>query len=344
MRNASLRFFVASAALLPTALSLAPATARACSAPNCREPAGFPATATLPANAAGVFLDPGSVGFTPYVEFSAPGLRLEVPGAAPLELTVDVVDASISAFGRLAVHTATSLPVGSTLVLHATSACAALGADGGAVTPVDVGSWTITDAVPLPTTLGTLTVDVVPQGTVPMPVYTGECDQPATTSYAAVTLVPSTDASPWSDLFVYETVVDGTVFLPSVTASPFNGYSSQSQSFGGSWLGRGVDHVYARCGTLASGVSEGTHSIAMRARLPDGTVVTTPAVEVTLACPPSVVDAGVDSGAPDASDTTTDPATRTSSGCSVSADATGLESLPILAALVGLAHRRRRRG
>lgn len=288
-------------------------------------PAGFPTTATLPANAGGVFMTLGFIHHRDISILPTPGLRLSPAGESPSDLSVTVVDHSIAPFLRHAIRTDALLPVGATLTLRAANPCDLLYSDGGVPALADVASWTVTDAVPLPTTLGTLGVEVVASGTVPQPTLNATCDEPMTTTYADLVLAPSTEAAPWSDLFVYETLVDGEVFLPTVSISPFNGYSGQSQAFGGSWRGRGIDRVFARCGSMTNGLPEGTHGVSMRARLPDGTVVTTAEVSIRLTCPPD--------------------GTLHGSGCSVPT-ARGQSAMPgfaLLAAALGWLRRRARR-
>ncbi len=282
--------FFASLLLSTSFVSLTPTSAHACSASFCGEPAGFPTTATLPANAGGVFLNPGHGPGD--LGLPTPELILAAPGSEAVGLTVLPSDRSVGVFLRTVVHTPDALPVGATLTLRAGSRCDAFYAgDSGTPAPIEVRSWTITEAVPLPTTLGTLQVTVGPR-TVPQPTWDGSCDVQEATVGASVDLTLASDAAPWSDVFVYETVVDGAVFLPIVTASPFNGYSGQSQAFGGSWLGRGTDFVFANCGAVHGGVAPGAHTVFLRGILPDGTIVTTNESTFELTCTSEPVDAG----------------------------------------------------
>lgn len=281
MRNASL---LVAAFAFPYALAGSPSVVLACSGVLCSAPSGHPATATLPANAGGVFLNPGNG--TLAEPFPPPSLRITPLGGAPADAPTSVQDQTIGPFHRVAVRTSDTLPVGATLTLRAADRCDESSPDAGTLELADLRSWTVTSAVPLPTELGTIDVDVTPSGTVPQATTAGSCDEPVRTSYASVTLALASGAAPWGDTFVYETLVDGIVFLPVVTLSPFNSYSSQSQLFGASWVGRGVDRVFARCGDMLTGVEEGSHTIAMRGVLPDGTEVVTPSVQVTLSCPP----------------------------------------------------------
>ena len=91
---------------------------------------------------------------------------------------------------------------------------------------------------------------------------------------AIVSLDPS--ARPWERLLVWETIVDGAPYAPSGSYSPESGYGLPEgyvSDAAGSWLGRGIDRVYATCAGLPAnvfdeGVEPGIHEVSFRAHLP----------------------------------------------------------------------------
>lgn len=85
---------------------------------------------------------------------------------------------------------------------------------------------------------------------------------------------------PFAALLLYETFVDGEPWrhIPRFFAGPYRGRS---------WVGRGVDKVFATCpGGSSDGLSPGSHQIQMRAEIPGLPEVTleSDVVEFTLEC------------------------------------------------------------
>jgi hypothetical protein len=266
------------AALLASTLTLVssmPETARACSGFACGTPDVRPAGATtVPANIGGLFIGSRShYSGDPAIDASVERLV----GSVYTSIPTTVVPRPIEGQTRFAVRFGALTP-GDTITLSATQACETTD-DDGSVSPTSLAQYTVGPEVPLPTTLGSLTVTVELDGVAPV-ASSGPCFEERPTSYASVALVASDDASPWIGAMVFETLVDGELYTPSTHAH------SSVVAFGGSWMGVAKDRVFAACGDL-DGVSEGTHEIKLRGILPNGTVLETSAVSATLACPGS---------------------------------------------------------
>lgn len=123
-----------------------------------------------------------------------------------------------------------------------------------------------------------------------------------------IELVVSPELAPWRSALVYETLVDGVTWNEPEPVC--------SHRLGSSWMGRGVDRVFASCGTpeenkfVRSGVALGEHSLQLRARLVGSAqVYLSNEVKVKFDCQP---DASSDTG----SSSTSEGATATSSGAS----------------------------
>lgn len=328
-----------------------PLDAQACSAPwlcgTHRLRPATSATATLPANAGGVWYLPI---FSPYPwtgtysDDQTVGRSIElrlVQGTETTVLATQVADRSFSSTVlRFGVHTDATLPIGAMLILSANPKCAS--GDGGLGVPEDLGSYEIVAPVERPTTLGTLGVELLPDTQVPQPAG-GACSLPATTASARLTVNLDAGAQAWLDAMTFETVVDGARWEPAVTEAPGAIYSD-SQFEGGSFRGLGTDEVFAKCGAMANGVTEGQHVVQMRGVLPDGTVVATEEQTITLACPASTTkpDGGVsDASVPDAG--VAGPTSLRGGGCSLGGGEERRAPFEWLALAASLVFVRRRR-
>lgn len=153
-----------------------------------------------------------------------------------------------------------------------------------------------TAAAPLPTQLGALVATEATVGPLEVATLRGSCSSQVQADTASVIVERTAEADPWHDVLHYETFVDGRPWSPQ---SSLNGLVAP----GTSWRGRGTDRIYRVCSTdddtLGEGLAEGTHVIAMHAKLP-GTTSTMTATEVTveLSCsdPPANNDEGSDGG------------------------------------------------
>lgn len=149
-------------------------------------------------------------------------------------------------------------------------------------------------AAPLPTTLGALSLERSVVG--PLRVGGGAgCVETIQAAYADVVLVPSAEATPWSNAFVFSTTVDGQRWAPTDTIA----FNNQSD-VGSSWVGRGRDRVYATCGMAGpgqqAGVSEGAHDVTLTAWLPGTDVRLRSTLRIFLSCSGATDDGGVSDG------------------------------------------------
>ncbi len=328
-------------------VSLAPATGRACSPPQCRPGNRIPGgqSINVPANQPGIFWSPsdGNMATTDDVLV----VQTDDDAIVPFELVE--VGVSNSSF-LYDVQFLEPLIEGTSYTLTFADSCL----------PSE-HHWIASDPLPLPKQLGTLVVSTPEHREVYEPSSIGSCSDITEAVAVDVSLDPTAEAAVWFDGFVFETLVDGTVWHPnsSITADT---------PAGESWEGRGQDVVFATCVEpethATQGLKPGVHSIQMRARVP-GTheILESDVVEVTLECEgESETDAesgsdsdnatetaGSDTGA-DTDDETTDASTTDAStagglpepegGCGCR---TGSGAPPLLSALLLLAFVRPRR-
>lgn len=287
-----LKFFVFLVSSLALGVLIAP-RARACSAYGCTQPYARPRASALLANAGGVWLAPGRTFFdASNLEFA--GVLTLTLGDTSTVLESDLLDRSVDYGVRLAVRTTDELVEGATLTLHAPSGCDV--DDAGPRQNGLIRTWTITRAMPKPSSLGSLEAEVGSSASGGRIANGVGCSETIPAATAHVTLVASADAAPWVDAMVFETLVDGVAWRPDVSAISWAQYSG-GEDFGGSWVARGEDIVFAGCNG-EGGVALGAHTVVMRGILPDGTVVESTPVSVVLACSAEFSDAGVDAGAP----------------------------------------------
>lgn len=264
-----------------TALAVPVSSARACSGPPpCSEVSAYPGTASLPANVSGIWIDRGWTSGDFIVTSSLTLEPTDGPARAIPFTEVDVGPAVRLAFDE-------TLPVGATLRYDATTDCEYANTASR--------SWTITEPVAVPNALGTLELGEVDRsGIAPSSFLSASCTALVPAATGRVALTDEASFAPWKDLVVYETIVDGTRWDPYVvlldTYVPF--------SFGGSRVGRGVDEVFVHCDPEERGrLAAGSHTVSMRAYLPNGTVLESNAVEVELRCA-SASEAGDCAAAP----------------------------------------------
>jgi hypothetical protein len=153
---------------------------------------------------------------------------------------------------------------------------------------------TTTAEQPLPDDLGALNASSTQHGSLGLASIDGGCAAPVASAYVDVEVTLSAAVLPWTDVLVYETLVDGKLWRPS-------GFLPALPPEGESWLGRGVDRVFATCevnpDVVEDGVAEGLHEVQMRARIPaSGITLTTAKVEVLLTCLDPDTTTGDDDG------------------------------------------------
>jgi hypothetical protein len=300
--------------LLASITSVKPADA--CSPPPCWMGSFVPFEgATIPANAPALYWRPSS-GSTPAT------MTLTVAGTGAAVPFTEVVD------GQSRVLTLTqSLVPGTQYVLEETNDCQYQ-------QPVR-STFTAGPTAALPTTLGTTAREGAYQhGDITIATAGGSCSIEVDAAHATIALAHSADATPWKDLLLYETYVDGQRWAPSTAINV-------TTSAGASWRGRGRDQLYRVCEDNQGegmGLAEGTRQAAFRARLPGSTTdLVASEVTVEIACADSPDGSGSGSGSG-----SNDPNTPSDPGgcCSTSTTSTSNVAWIVIAMLL----RRRTRG
>lgn len=312
---------------LAAVLSIRTALAEACSGPSCWPGSLVPAEsgARIPANLPGVLW-----------RSMVPGDDQELPEPSQVELVEVGGDASIPLVaterdvGEYELALGAALTVGSSYRLVDRSTCEESGEPGPEVT------FEAAEPAPLPgpsDSLGTLRV--IPEGIGPLEVATGigSCFSVAQSDRVRVELEPSDAVTPWLAALEFETRVGGEVWSAGASIN-------DSTPVGQSWIGRGRDLVYVACASddgtvVGSGAAQGTHVVAMSARLPGTRVpLVTAEVEITLSCDaasePGDDGAGEEEGSDD------------EGGCAAGRSSSGAGAAAA-ALLLGMAWSRRRR-
>jgi hypothetical protein len=190
------------------------------------------------------------------------------------------------------VKPASALPAGSKLVLEA---------DAPTCRPEArlEATFTVTEAAPAPTSLGTLKF-ALQRGLLEVGTRAGSCSETLDVAYADLTLELAAGALPFRSVLAYQWLVDG---------APYDGFfhvlPHGDEGNGRSELGRGVERVYALCEPAASSRPEsllsrtapGEHRVSLRGVLRGGATVETPEVHLELKCDgPAPVSSGADAG------------------------------------------------
>ncbi|HEX5656980.1 MAG TPA: hypothetical protein VFX59_07280 [Polyangiales bacterium] len=146
-------------------------------------------------------------------------------------------------------------------------------------------TYTVTEAKPLPTSVGTLSSTLARKK---IEVASGaSCSETVDASYADFRIALATEALPYASLFTYQTYLDGEL-----------AYRFSKNTSTGEGLPQGEDRVFTLCGSYAgkpqsnNEQSPGTHRVRFEATLPDGTKLSTPEVSFELRCD-GTADAGV---------------------------------------------------
>jgi len=279
----------------------APAVADACSPAPCDVGSQVPTNlAVVPANLPGIFWRTDND-----VDAGPESVRL-VRVADAHEVPVEVV---VLGAGRHEIAVLEPLAPDAEHTLILGSVCFGTGlADDGAP------QFTLKTAgeSPLPgADLGELIAGEPMRGDLELASINGGCSEPIDSAYVEVAMTLAAAVGPWKDVLVFETRVDGELWAPS-------GFLPLAPPEGESWLGRGVDRVYATCeageGVVDPSLSPGAHLVEMRARIPGTDIVLTSSeVEVLLSCAESGSTGG-DAGS--TAGTSTDTSTDTSAGAS----------------------------
>jgi hypothetical protein len=165
---------------------------------------------------------------------------------------------------------------GGNLVLYFADAAAGtklvLESDATGCVPAFRSEYTVTAAVPTPTTLGTLSA-TTSVGELEVFTTAGTCTEVLDAAYADLTVVLGAEAKPFADTLSYRVVVDGV-----------------AQAFPSRRVAERADltfRVFAICQTnmyVFPDLSLGKHKMSMRAFLPDGTAVETAELALNLDC------------------------------------------------------------
>ncbi|MBK9645016.1 MAG: hypothetical protein IPO67_07680 [Deltaproteobacteria bacterium] len=244
---------------------LAPAAAWACSPHPCHPAASVPGDgASVPANLSAIALLRS--GCAPFDE--PRGLTVEGGAAVPV-----VEEASATHPGVLLVRPQEgALRPGSRVIL---------GGAGDQRGPRAL-HLNLTAPAPPPVALGALSVDPHERGPVVVATDSGACSEALDAASAKVSLTLHPSAEPWRDAFLFETWVDGQLWRPSASLP-------EPAPFGGSWVGRGQDLIYAACTPdhhAPVSLSPGPHRVELVASLPGAPDQSWRAgpVEVVLRC------------------------------------------------------------
>lgn len=151
-----------------------------------------------------------------------------------------------------------------------------------------IGDFTADPSAPLPKSLGTLSAGAQKVAKITVADVGGGCSAEVRAAQVPILLELSAEAKPWSDAFVYETLVDGKPYHPD---DSLGYYALVPRPMpGASWVGRGKDILFALCekhdtASIPSQATEGKHIVAIHAKIPGTQVdVSSAAIPVTLDC------------------------------------------------------------
>lgn len=279
--------------------------AQACSGLECFPSTYFPREGTVPANLPGIYWWPGyewsqDAGH----ELDTSSLRLaRVDGDEPvlIDVTLEPIAASLDDREGFLIVPSAPFVAGASYVVwdgacnHADDSDTPppvpdtdAGEEEGNPYPFLIGfefavaRFSVSDAAPLPTELGSLTVKgQVDNAKVSLPAD-GPCSTRADVSARALELELHASALPWKDALFYVTEVDAREYEPNV------GYQIDPAP-GTALVGRGTDLLYTLCEEsegYSEGVEQGHHEALIRAHVPgSSTILATDEVTVTLECP-----------------------------------------------------------
>lgn len=193
-----------------------------------------------------------------------------------------------------------------------------------------------TEALALPQALGELSAGDAEHGLVQV-ASSGPCSEEIDAVSVRLELELSADAEPWLPFLDVVTYVDGEPWKPWHD-------ENEVPEPGATWEGRGVDRLYAGCGSEPHGLQEGMHEVHVVATLPGSDLeLTTTAIDVELRCPTAGGDDAPAGGEPPTGNGA-EAERESSGGCSVGGGQIGGAAgwLTLLAGLL-LARRRRTR-
>ncbi|TXC67855.1 hypothetical protein FRC91_19420 [Bradymonadales bacterium TMQ1] len=138
-----------------------------------------------------------------------------------------------------------------------------------------------TEPAALPETLGRLRVDQRPDQPLEVDTTSGSCSWEIAADQALVALLPSDEVLPWWELLIFTTYVDGERW------EYFRSIAGTGGPVGEGLSGRGRALIYAGCeeDNQGGGLSEGTHTVQMKAHLPGSEVeIWSESLEVDFSC------------------------------------------------------------
>jgi uncharacterized protein (TIGR03382 family) len=245
----------------------------ACSPPQCWPGAFVPKDgATIPANAPGFYFRPsesGSPGDASLVRLSAASdPTASIPFTAVPQPNGDFVLVPDAPLVEGETYTLEDRALCNNSTLHST--------------------FTAGPAAPLPTSLGT--VELVGHGNfaeLDLATVSGSCSTSVDATVLQIALAESASASPWKDLFLYETLVDDQPWVNQASIAV-------RTTPGESWVGRGKDLLYRVCQLSSDayyqGLPIGGHEVRFRASLPGASPTTaslaTPKQAFEIMCTP----------------------------------------------------------
>jgi hypothetical protein len=172
-------------------------------------------------------------------------------------------------------------------------------------------------SAPLPSTLGTLNVSPVRRGNLMVASTGGSCAVEVDAAYVDLTVEHAAEAEPWQNTFIYTTYVDGTRWAPQRSLT-------QESAAGSSWMGRGVDRIFAVCSSNNGtppppiALAPGRHEILIEGvTVGGGAHARSDMIVVDLTCTedPLPPDGGMEDPAPADGGVNTGALDETESGC-----------------------------
>ena len=271
-------FCLAAAGLLVAAT---PSIADACSAPACWPGAMTPSPAsTVPSNLPGIFWRPQNATGGDASDPSMVVLATAADPGTPLPFTATAVGD-----GSFVLVPTQPLTENTTYVVTDNNTCTDSVGTMGPTTSFQVGP-----PAPLPTVLGTLDITSDAVEMIDVATISGSCSASILAHRVAITPNLIFEATPWTDVFHFETYVDGELWQRTESLpTPI--------SVHGTW------QLYRTCQSdddLASqGLAAGPHTVTVKATIPGtSTVLWSEPLTIALYCP------GEDPGDDDANDGT----------------------------------------
>lgn len=245
-----------------------PSIADACSAPACWPGAMTPtAGSTVPSNLPGIFWRPQNAGTDSASDPSLVVLATAADPGTPLPVTATAVGG-----GAFVLVPTQPLSENTAYVVTDHNTCADTVGTMGPTTSFQVGP-----PAPLPTVLGTLEITSDAIEMIDVATTSGSCSASILAHRVGITPALIFEATPWTDVFHFETYVDGALW-------------QRTESLPTPISVRGTWQLYRTCESddpLASaGLAAGPHTVTVKATIPGTSVVlSSEPLTVALDCP-----------------------------------------------------------